>query len=66
MLRKQTTDDSRYVDILLYKEMDTVKAPAKSSCYAPFWQRFVAWLGIFKNEAKVDEEDRVSIIEELI
>ena len=65
MLRKQTTDDSRYVDILLYKEMDAVKAPAKSSCYAPFWERFVAWLGLFK-KPKVDEEERVSIIEELI
>ena len=65
MLRKQTTDDSRYVDILLYKEMDAVKAPAKSSCYAPFWERFIIWLGLFK-KPKVDEEDRVSIIEELI
>jgi hypothetical protein len=65
MLRKQTTDDSRYIDILLYKEMDEVKAPVKSSCYAPFWQRFIIWLGLWKKE-KVDEEDRVSIIEELI
>ena len=45
--------------------MDAVKAPAKSRCYAPFWERFVAWLGLFK-KPKVDEEDRVSIIEELI
>jgi len=65
MLRKQTTDDSRYIDILLYKEMDDVNPPVKSSCYAPFWQRFIIWLGLWK-KAKVDEEDRVSIIEELI
>lgn len=65
MLRKQTTDDSRYIDILLYKEMDTVKPPVKSSCYAPFWQRFMTWIGLWK-KTKVDEEDRVSIIEELI
>jgi hypothetical protein len=65
MLRKHTTDDSRYVDILLYNEMDEVKPPVKSSCYAPFWQRFIIWLGLWK-KAKVDEEDRVSIIEELI
>jgi hypothetical protein len=45
--------------------MDEVKAPVKSSCYAPFWQRFIIWLGLWKKE-KVDEEDRVSIIEELI
>lgn len=65
MLRGKSTDDSRYIDILLYKEMEAVKAPAKSSCYAPFWQRFVAWLGLWK-KTKVDEEERVSIIEELI
>jgi len=45
--------------------MDEFKAPVKSSCYAPFWQRFVAWLGLWKKE-KTDEEERVSIIEELI
>ena len=65
MLRRQTTDDSRYIDIMLYKEMDAVKPPVKSSCYAPFWERFMTWLGLFK-KAKVDEEDRVTIIEELI
>ena len=65
MLRRQSADDSRYIDILLYKEMDEVKVPVKSSCYAPFWQRFIIWLGLWKKE-KVDEEDRVSIIEELI
>ena len=65
MLRGKSTDDSRYIDILLYKEMEAVKPPVKSSCYAPFWQRFVAWLGLFK-KPKVDEEERVSIIEELI
>ena len=65
MLRRQTTDDSRYIDIMLYKEMDAVNVPRKSSCYAPFWERFIIWLGLFK-KPKVDEEERVSIIEELI
>jgi hypothetical protein len=51
---------------MLYKEMDAVKAPAKSSCYAPFWERFIIWLGLFKKPKVVDEEERVSIIEELI
>ena len=65
MLRRQTTDDSRYIDIMLYKEMDAVNGPRKPSCYAPFWERFMTWLGLFK-KAKLDEEDRVTIIEELI
>lgn len=63
MLRGKSTDDSRYIDIMLYKEMEAV--PVKSSCYAPFWQRFMTWIGLWK-KTKVDEEEQVSIIEELI
>jgi hypothetical protein len=48
---------------MLYKEMEAV--PVKSSCYAPFWQRFMTWIGLWK-KTKVDEEEQVSIIEELI
>jgi hypothetical protein len=65
MLRGKSTDDSRYIDIMFYKEMDKVNVPVKSGCYLPFWQRFMTWIGLWK-KVKVDEEDRVSIIEELI
>ncbi|MFY7731588.1 MAG: hypothetical protein ACOVRN_18860 [Flavobacterium sp.] len=65
MLSKDTTHDSRYVDILLYKEDEQIPVPEKSSCYTPLWQRFIAWLGFWK-KMNTDEEERVSIIEELI
>ena len=65
MLSGKSTDDSRYIDILLYNE--TNNNPAKSGCYLQIWQRFITWLGLWKKEKTYSgDEERVSIIEELI
>jgi hypothetical protein len=46
-------DDSIYINM-----------STKPTCYPPFLERFMIWLGFWKKE-KTDDE-RVSIIEELV